>query len=276
MDSSTPSSRRTVLAESYERCVWMSAGVLSYQLCERGLECDHCPLDQALRARFGRPEAGLSQGTERAPQQAGPRLSGDRLYSPGHAWVKPMRRSADGNRTVACVGLEPGLASALVNPKTVVLPTVGDRLQRGRHHAWIVMDGGTLPIEVPLDGAVTAIHHELSEEPGLLARSPLGDGWLLEMEVTEAQMKAGRLMPRADAERRYALEGVRFRALISRALGGSDEAPAGGAEAAGGAPGSTSRSRVGPTLPDGGVPLQAISEMLGPARYFALLMQAFG
>ena len=31
------------------RCVWMLAGVVSYRLCNRAFDCDHCPLDRALR-----------------------------------------------------------------------------------------------------------------------------------------------------------------------------------------------------------------------------------
>ncbi len=262
MDSSTRSNRPQVLGERGQRCVWMSAGVLSYQLCERGFDCDHCPLDAALRTRFARNGVDAPADAERPLQPTGrTRLPADRLYSRGHTWVKPMRRSRDGRRTVACVGLEPGLAAALLAPKTVVLPAVWDRLQRRHHHAWIVMDGGTLPIEAPTDGAVTAIHHELAGEPKTLARAPLGEGWLLEMELTDAELKAGRLMTAEAAEREYATGAARFQGLVARALGGT---------------GPAVDSPVGPTLQDGGVPLQNISDMLGPARYFGLLLQVYG
>ncbi len=32
-------------------CVWMDAGVVNYKLCDRGFDCDRCPLDQALHRR---------------------------------------------------------------------------------------------------------------------------------------------------------------------------------------------------------------------------------
>jgi hypothetical protein len=32
-------------------CVWMDAGVVNYKLCDRGFDCDRCPLDQALHGR---------------------------------------------------------------------------------------------------------------------------------------------------------------------------------------------------------------------------------
>ena len=32
-------------------CVWMSAGVINYRLCDREYECESCPLDTAIRGR---------------------------------------------------------------------------------------------------------------------------------------------------------------------------------------------------------------------------------
>ena len=36
-----------VLAPETEPCVWMSAGLISYKLCDRGFDCENCPLDAA-------------------------------------------------------------------------------------------------------------------------------------------------------------------------------------------------------------------------------------
>jgi hypothetical protein len=33
------------------KCVWMLAGVVDYKLCDRQYDCEHCPLDSALRER---------------------------------------------------------------------------------------------------------------------------------------------------------------------------------------------------------------------------------
>ena len=40
-------------------CVWMSAGLVAYKLCDRGFECDGCPFDQAMRGARPAP-AGVS------------------------------------------------------------------------------------------------------------------------------------------------------------------------------------------------------------------------
>ena len=51
-----------------QACVWMRAGVIRYRLCDRGFDCDRCPLDAGLRARgiqqprTGAPGSGSDAG----------------------------------------------------------------------------------------------------------------------------------------------------------------------------------------------------------------------
>jgi hypothetical protein len=36
-------------------CVWMSAGLVAFKLCDREGECEGCPFDRAMREPLGRP-----------------------------------------------------------------------------------------------------------------------------------------------------------------------------------------------------------------------------
>ncbi|HEX6865334.1 MAG TPA: hypothetical protein VF414_21075 [Thermoanaerobaculia bacterium] len=36
-------------------CVWMSAGLVAFKLCDREGECEGCPFDRAMRSPQGRP-----------------------------------------------------------------------------------------------------------------------------------------------------------------------------------------------------------------------------
>lgn len=36
-------------------CVWMSAGLVAFKLCDREGECESCPFDRAMRSPQGRP-----------------------------------------------------------------------------------------------------------------------------------------------------------------------------------------------------------------------------
>lgn len=46
-------------------CVWMTAGVINYRLCDREFECESCPFDAAIRGRGRRPVAPRSPAPSR-------------------------------------------------------------------------------------------------------------------------------------------------------------------------------------------------------------------
>ena len=64
-------------------CIWMGAGLLRYRLCDREYDCEHCPLDAALRGAPAPPPApvgtaGLHPGEPAGDGEAQP-LSGHDL-----------------------------------------------------------------------------------------------------------------------------------------------------------------------------------------------------
>jgi glycine cleavage system H protein len=250
MSESEAESVHPIVPPGELRCVWMTAGVLSYQLCERKLDCEQCPLDVALRQRFIDQQS--LHGHERAPIE--PRRTEqprrNLLYGRKHMWV-----SSHDVHTVR-LGLEPGFASVLVSPKAVVLPSIGERIVRNKVCAWIVMDGGTLPIVSPISGKVCETNAYLAENPHAICSSPLGRGWLFELLIESAVVHDSDLLPVADAARIYAEDERRFQALLSAELmkGGAD---------------------VGITLADGGQALENLSEMLGPSKYFKLVRNIY-
>ena len=254
MDFSAADGKHPVVPPDENKCVWMTAGILSYQLCEREFECEGCPLEAAIHMHFSRPAPGAGQ-PERQPAEEPAALPGDRSYSPNHCWVRTLGRTPERHR-MARVGLEPGLVEALMMPKAVVLPSTGERLKRRRAHLWVVTEGGTFAVTAPTDGVVTATNANLTQRPHTLSSSPLEEGWLFEVDVCENEIKAGELMDPEAARARFFEDQGRFQTCLADAL--RDDRP-----------------RVGATLADGGVPLRRVSEMLGATRYFALLRQTF-
>lgn len=232
------------------RCVWMTAGVLSYQLCERKFECEQCPLDIALRQRFVNREAALGNTPATMPGAELEKAHGAIAYGRKHVWV---RQEAD---NVLRLGLEPGLASVLISPKAVVLPALGETIVRDKVCAWIVLDGGTLPVVSPVSGKVIATNTQLAENPHAVCLSPLGQGWMFELSAEADAMKAADLFPAAEIARVYSDDERRFQAFITAEL-------------------VRSGTSVGPTMADGGRALDSISEMLGPAKYFKLVRNVF-
>ena len=229
------------------RCVWMEVGVLVYQLCERQYDCDNCPLDAALRAHFrrGLPEEKTGDKAPERSTAAQEPLAGDRRYSRGHCWVRPAERGTAAGTPQWRVGLEPHLAAALLRPRSIVLPAVGESVRRGQMHLWIVAEGGTFALAAPIDGTVRSANGRLAEQPSLLTSSPLADGWLYDIAATRATPQWASLMDSPNAERCFAARTRRFQAVLSQAL-------------------SLRHLSVGPTLPDGGAPLGDVSQMIGP------------
>ena len=232
------------------RCVWMEAGILSYQLCELEFVCEKCPLDLALRQRFASREAILGCKAPAAFSEIPQKQGEGMLYSRKHVWA----RSEGANRMR--IGIERGFVSVLVAPKAVVLPALGELIVRNKVCSWIVLDGGTLPIVSPIGGKVIAVNTQLAENPHSMSLSPLGQGWLFELSVDAAGAKDSDLFSAPDVARIYADDERRFRAMTAAELVKCSTA-------------------VGLTMADGGRTLDNIVEMLGPVKYFMLVRSVF-
>jgi len=235
-----------IIPPDEQRCIWMSAGILSYQLCDRQFDCDQCPLHAAMRKRFPQTEAMARK--EPHPDAKPEGLRNDRAYSQNHCWVKEIHDN------VVRVGIEPGFSMALLGPKAIVFPAEGQPVSRGRSCLWIVMDGGTLAIDSPLDGVIRDTNHQLAEKPHLLRTDPLDHGWLFDLELEDPNRPD--LMPVGQADPKYGRDNANFESLLASAL-------------------ERGRSEIGVTLADGGQQLQSVADMLGPRRYFALLRKIY-
>jgi glycine cleavage system H protein len=241
---------RPVVPPEEQRCVWMNAGLLTYQLCDRDLDCESCPLDVALRAHFG--HAGTAASAE-APPTPPTSLPADRRYSDHHCWVKAEGK---GLPRTARIGLEPALAAALPGVRGVVPPLPGDTARQGDVHFWLVTDGGTFPLPAPLGGRLLGVNPALADEPQLVTSRPLDEGWLYEMAIEDGDSGFATLLGAPEAAAAYGEDARRFRVELRRALHvGSGTVPA---------------------LADGGAPLGELPQILGPERYFALLWWVYG
>ncbi len=251
MENSKSTKKYPVVPPSEQKCVWMTAGILSYQLCERQFDCDHCPLDSALRTF---PLRASDAEPIRATVQSNPlekkKLSPGFLYSRKHCWVKPNEG------TKVRIGLEPHLASMLLGSKTVVLPSVGDQVQTNKVCAWIVLEGGTLPIVSPLDGEVCRTNALLVDQPHDIRDDPFDRGWLFEATTSEEIFNLSFLFRMGEANRIYTDDENRFQALVMTEM-------------------KKHHSTTGATLADGGQPVQDIASMLGPEKFFRLMLEVF-
>jgi glycine cleavage system H protein len=267
-------------------CLWMTAGLLSYRLCDREYDCDRCPLDAALRgpgstATVPAPPAAGGGGA-RAPARNGGDFPADRRYGAGHTWLRPAGDGAPGRFRVGLDGLAAALLAA---PRAVRCAAAGRLLAPGETACELDLEGGVLALGLPVAGEVVAANAACRRDPSLVVADPYGDGWLLEialpaagdgwlLEIAAPAAGAGcrpgcaaaasspagatastpRLLPAAEARRRAGHDLRRFRRRVALDLLAADDG-------------------VGATLPDGGEPLLDLRALLGARRHLELVRE---
>jgi len=165
-----------VLAPETQPCVWMCAGQISYKLCDRGFDCENCPLDAALRGQMRAATQAPSALERRTAETLFPN---DRLYSPGHLWVQAM---AHEDRRVWRVGLD-AFAAAIIGCATGVRwePFL-ENVHRGERVCELDLGIGFLALAAPISGRLVRGNHALMDRPRDVVTEPYGEGWLLELE----------------------------------------------------------------------------------------------
>jgi len=160
----------------------MSAGVISYKLCDRGYDCEHCPLDAALRGTLARTPAPVAPHLERRTDAD--LFPQDRLYTDGHLWVQSA--SHDDQR-VWRVGQD-AFAAALVGCAVAVAwAEEGASLVRGLRLCDIDLGmGEPLTLNAPLSGRLLRTNEGLARDPRLAVTEPYGDGWIAEIQGLDA------------------------------------------------------------------------------------------
>ena len=247
------SKKNPLIPTDDERCIWMAAGILTYRLCDHTCDCDDCPLDAAMRKHLWRHTgvaAAQPEGCFDLPAAPEALREGFR-YARNHCWTRQLD---------ACslrVGIEPGLGAALLDPKAVVLPSIGQFLQQGQTCLWIVMEGGTLPIDCPCTGTVHDTNRQVANRPHLLHLSPFDEGWLYDLETENSCIQAAHLQSADQAGRLYGQDEASFLRLLGSTL-------------------RADRSQVGLTIADGGRRLQHLADLLSPAKYFSILRKVYG
>jgi glycine cleavage system H protein len=221
----------------------MTAGLLSYKLCDRGLDCDHCPLYAALGGPVTAqaPRAEESRKAEAAAWEFPP----DRLYHRCHSWALHQE-----NRRTRC-GADAFAALLLRRVHSVIFPALYSSVQEGEAACWLVDEAELMRIRSPVSGTLVAVNRRLHANPALLSASPYDEGWLVEVLSPAPEDSRGKLVSAEKIQARTTMELGKLQQQISRHLAGD--------------------AAVGPTLADGGEPLTDLRRMLGARRYHGLI-----
>lgn len=232
-----------VFPDHAEPCVWMLAGFLSYRLCDRDFDCEHCPLDAAIHGAHSTPALAAGAMSEGPSLDWGIR---DGLnYHPVYGWVSERE-----DRRLRW-GIDGSTARLIDHVTEIIVPAVGSDVQQGKVACWVIDDGDLMPLRAPVSGKVARGNPALARDPALMIHEPYDGGWLMEMEVRGGL--AGQVGLCGGTERR--LRAARqMRRLHREAMGYLHLDPG-----------------VGPTSQDGGERVLDLRKLLGRQRYHRLI-----
>jgi glycine cleavage system H protein len=152
-------------------CIWMTAGLVAYKLCDRSYDCEGCPFDEVLHG-----------GARRAPDSRASRVQAtrwefpdDRRYHSSHGWIQAIDEAR------VRYGVDAFAVRLLDQLTAVILPPVDSPLQRGHSAAWVRDAGHLIPLASPITGTVLRINGAVQRDPSLVTTSPYNTGWLLEV-----------------------------------------------------------------------------------------------
>ncbi len=236
------------MAASSEPCIWMAAGVIAFKLCDRNFDCEHCPLDKALQGRSDPPVLRSPLGETDPATIVFPE---DRSYSRGHFWI----RNSTGP---ARLGLD-AFGSHLLGEVNAVRGREEEKeIERGEALVELDLGLGNLTLHSPLRGLFHGINPRLRERPGLLLRDCYREGWIAELtEAGSADQPGSELLDHRQIESCANPDLKRFRRRIAHYLLADDYG-------------------IGPTLADGGAPLNDLRLVLGFPRFLKLLSELLG
>ena len=103
----------------------------------------------------------------------------DLRYSREHEWVR-----LDG--TVARIGITDFAQDSLGDVVFVQLPDVGLDVVAGASVSEIESTKSVSDVYVPVTGVVSAVNEALGDQPELVNQDPYGEGWMFEIELTDA------------------------------------------------------------------------------------------
>jgi glycine cleavage system H protein len=106
----------------------------------------------------------------------------DLKYTVEHEWVKA---AGDGDGTVVRVGITGYAQDALGDIVFVSLPAAGTAVSAGDALGEVESTKSVSDVYAPLDGEIVGRNEELTSTPELINSDPYGEGWLVEIRISD-------------------------------------------------------------------------------------------
>ncbi|MCY0995986.1 glycine cleavage system protein GcvH [Myxococcus sp. MISCRS1] len=120
-------------------------------------------------------------------------IPGDLKYTAEHEWAR-----IEGNKVV--VGITHHAQSTLGDVVYVELPKSGAKLEKGKPFGTVESVKAVSELFSPLSGTITKVNEELTASPETLNEDPYGEGWIIELELSDSSQLGELLDAAAYAE----------------------------------------------------------------------------
>jgi len=229
-----------------DKCIWMMAGVISYKLCNRNYLCETCPLHLELSStatdeNFPRIDA------EKISESRPPMFRGPLFYHPDHIWVR-----VEGPRNVV-IGLDDFIVKLLSTVKCIDMPRPDEAVRLGEYIAVVMQDLHSFPITCPISGRVQGLNSRLQKDPQSLVEDSMNSGWMLSIAPDDLQSELKYLMTGRRAIEWRQREIDKLETMINTL-------------------GPEERRSLGPVLQDGKPRLESLSKIVGPEKYYKIVL----
>ena len=101
-------------------------------------------------------------------------------YAKSHEWA---RDNGDGTVTV---GISEHAQESLGDIVFVEFPEVGQELEAGEEFGVVESVKAASDVYAPVNGEVIEVNTELEDSPEIINESPLEDGWLIKVKMTDS------------------------------------------------------------------------------------------
>ena len=244
--------------EELNRCIWMTAGVISFKLCPFNYDCENCDFDKVMRLQLA-PSGVKSRVKRYMPKSA---LHSESVYTnnlkseesfftfsvgesdehlhihPTHLWARH-----EYNHTWK-VGVDKLLAYILPPPVKVELYRPNQEIIQEEAFGRILTEAGTVFVTAPVSGRLVQANPRLTQEPQLVQRDPYGEGWLAVIDRSNDGSELEKLYAGSQATEFLKEEAQHLRTLLKYR--------------------GIQVSQIGETLPDGGAHIKYLHQILAP------------
>jgi len=204
------------------RCIWMTAGIISFKLCPFDYDCEHCDFDEVMRHQLKR-RVSHKQKTHAENKSAADAMSNyvDTFFTfsvselpdeyfihLAHVWIRPQENHK------WQIGIDQLLSYILPPPIGIELYNKKSALIQNEVLGKIITTVGAIFLINPLSGVFVSANPILAKHPELLQKEPLGRGWLAQIKCSQDSSELREFYCSSEAKRFMQEEACHLRHVL--------------------------------------------------------------